>query len=317
MADLSVWTVDGDAPRRVDRSRVDLEKDLEDWIAADASLLAGGITIVGRQVQLDGGALDLLAFDGQDRWVVIEIKRGRLYRDALAQALDYSSSIAALGADELRAKLQSDLAQFGDPEELSRNVQRLLKDEGERREVAVLLVGVGVDSGLERIADFLGSLGVSVRVVSFEVFEPDGGPRLLIREVTEEQDTPQPGPAYTVDALHQRAREAGVAEQFGRLVQMSENAGLAVRPYKVGVKIAHTADRRWRLVWANPRVGGIFIGVDPAVFARFFPKTEEEVTAALGLSDNWRDFTGADLDARLDQIQKFLSEKLPRPDEGD
>ena len=314
MADLSVWTVDGDAPRRVDRSGVDLEKDLEDWIAADASLLAGGITIVGRQVQLDGGALDLLAFDGQDRWVVIEIKRGRLYRDALAQALDYSSSIAALGADELRAKLQSDLVQFGDPEELSRNVQRLLKDEGERREVAVLLVGVGVDSGLERIADFLGSLGVSVRVVSFEVFEPDGGPRLLIREVTEEQDTPQPGPTYVIEALHQRALEAGVAAQFGRLVQMSEKAGLAVRPYKVGVKIAHTADRRWRLVWANPRDGGIFIGVDPAVFARFFPSlTEEAVTAAIGLSDNWRDFEGAELDARLDQIEAFLN-TLPSQD---
>ena len=195
MADLSVWTVDGDAPRRVDRSGVDLEKDLEDWIAADASLLAGGITIVGRQVQLDGGALDLLAFDGQDRWVVIEIKRGRLYRDALAQALDYSSSIAALGADELRAKLQSDLVQFGDPEELSRNVQRLLKDEGERREVAVLLVGVGVDSGLERIADFLGSLRrIGTRRQLRGVRAGRDGPRLLIREVTEEQDTPQPGP---------------------------------------------------------------------------------------------------------------------------
>ena len=155
---------------------------------------------------------------------------------------------------------------------------------------------------------------IGYRVVSFEVFEPDGGPRLLIREVTEEQDTPQPGPAYTVEALHQRALEAGVAAQFGRLVQMSEKAGLAVRPYKVGVKIAHTADRRWRLVWANPRGGGIFIGVDPAVFARFFPsRTEEEVTAAIGLSDNWRDFEGPELDTRLDQIEAFLK-KLPRPD---
>ena len=68
-------------------------------------------------------------------------------------------------------------------------------------------------------------------------------------------------------------------------------------------------------MWANPRDGGIFIGVDPAVFARFFPsETEEDVTAALGLSDNWRDFTGTDLDARLDQIEAFLK-TLPRQDE--
>ncbi|MXW36583.1 MAG: DUF91 domain-containing protein, partial [Chloroflexi bacterium] len=75
MADLGVWTVDGDAPKRVSRSGVGLERNLEDWIANDSSLLADGLTIVGRQVRLDGGPLDLLAIDWQDRWVVIELKR--------------------------------------------------------------------------------------------------------------------------------------------------------------------------------------------------------------------------------------------------
>ena len=99
--DVGLWSVEDDIPRRVSRGGVGLEKQLEDWIARDASLLADGLTIVGRQVHLDDGFLDLLAIDWRDRWVVIELKRERLYRDALAQALDYASSIARIGAAEL------------------------------------------------------------------------------------------------------------------------------------------------------------------------------------------------------------------------
>ena len=317
MADLGVWTVGGGKPQPLKRStQVDLEKDLEDWIVADPELLPGGLTIVGRQVWLDGGVLDLLAFDGQDRWVVVEIKRGRLYRSALAQAMDYSSSIAGLGASDLREKLQPGFAALGDVEKLSSNVQRLLEGEEARRDVDVLLVGVGVDPGLARIADHLAALGVSIRIVTFEAFELDGGPRLLIREVTEEQEDPQQPPAYTVEALYSRAGAAGSSEQFRRLVEMSEHAGLSVRPYKVGVKIAHATDLRWRLIWANPRNGGIFIGIEPASFARFFPSlTEEKVAAEIGLDDNWRDFAGAELESKLDRVEVFLK-TLPQPGDG-
>ena len=63
MADLGVWTVDGDEPQRVLRAHVDLERQLEDWIANDPTLLANGLTIAGRQVRLYGRQLDLLAIN--------------------------------------------------------------------------------------------------------------------------------------------------------------------------------------------------------------------------------------------------------------
>lgn len=315
MADLGVWAVGDDKPKPLQRrAQVDLEKDLESWIAADSALLPGGLTIVGRQVWLDSGALDLLAFDGQDRWVVVEIKRGRLYREALAQAMDYSSSIAGLDASDLRERLQPGLAALGDAEHLSQEVQRLLDGEEETRDVDVLLVGVGVDPSLERIdpsleriVGHLRNLGMSIGVVTFEAFELDGGPRLLIREVTEQQEEPPPPAVYTLDALHRRASEAGSAEEFRRFVDMCEHAGLSVRPYKVGVKIAHPADLRWRLIWANPRNSGLFIGIDPAAFARFYDSiTEERVVSEIGLAENWRDFAGSELDERLGRIERFF-----------
>ena len=53
----------------------------------------------------------------------------------------------------------------------------------------------------------------------------------------------------------------------------------------------------------------------PAQFAEFFPPlTEAEATTALGPYDPRAHFTGADLDARLDQIEAFLK-TLPRQDD--
>ena len=323
MTDLGMWTIDGDAPRRVRRAGVGLERHLEDWIANDCSLLADRLTVVGRQVRLEGGPLDLLAIDWQDRWVVIELKRERLYRDALVQALDYASSIATMDGDDLEALLGPRLATLGDPDALARTVRRQLDREDEGRDVAVVLAGVGVDTGLERIVAHLGGYGVPITIVSFDVFEPEGGPLLLIREVSEEQTRPSrrvQRPRRTVDEICALAVAAGVAEPFGRFLDMAQDAGLAVQPYRLAVMIAPAANRTRFLMYARPEPGGIVLSAGPAEFAEFFPPlTEEEATAAIGPYEHGRApyRAGAELDARLDQIEAFLT-ALPRPgDDGE
>ena len=321
MANLGMWTIDGDAPRRVARSGVGLERHLEDWIANDCSLIADDLTVVGRQVWLEGGPLDLLAIDRQDRWVVIELKRERLYRDALAQALDYTSSIATMDGDDLEALLGPRLATLGDPDALARRVRTQLDGEDEGRDVAVVLAGVGVDAGLERIVAHLGGYGVPITIVSFDAFRPPDGPLLLIREVTEEGTRPlrrAPGAHRSVDEIGALADEAGVAEPFDRFLEMARDAGLKVRPYRWAVMIAPPANRNRFLMYARPEAGGIVLSAGPAEFAEFFPPlTEDEATAAIGpYSSESLFLAGAELDARLDQIEAFLT-ALPRPgDDG-
>ena len=236
MAGLAVWCVDaqhGDAagPRKVDRSQIGQEKTFEDWIRRDVTLIAEGLTLVGRQVSIDDGRLDLLAIDSQDRWVVIEIKARLLESDALQQAIYYASSVARLSCDELYSKLESGLSELGDAGRLSARVKQQLASEEEQREIAVLLVGAGVHPGLERMNEFLGRFGIPISVVSFEVFKLDGGPQLLIREVIEEPTVPvHPPRRITVKAIRTWAAKEGVAEQFDRFVAMSKEAGLAVQP---------------------------------------------------------------------------------------
>ena len=76
MMNLAVWSVhvqDGEGtlqqpdPHRVERSQIELERHLEDWIANDSTLIAQGLTLVGRQVSIHDGRLDLLAIDSQDQ----------------------------------------------------------------------------------------------------------------------------------------------------------------------------------------------------------------------------------------------------------
>lgn len=314
MADLGVWTVDGTAPRRVNRSGVDLEKDLEDWIANDPSLLADRLTIVGRQVWVDGGPLDLLAIDLQDRWVVIELKRGRLYRTAITQALDYASSIARMDSEELEALLRPGLAKLGDAEELARTVRRQLEGEDGPREVAVLLAGLGVDAGLERIVAHLGGYGLPISIVTFEAFEVHDGPRLLIREVTEEDSRPQRR-RYSVEAIRQRAAAAGVDAQFDRFLAIVREVHLYPRPTSLAVTIAPPANRTRYLMYARPEAGVVVLSASPEAFAEFFPPlTPDEVSQRIGLPDKGQRLGGEALDARLDQIEAFLK-TLPRQDE--
>ena len=69
-------------------------------------------------------------------------------------------------------------------------MKQQLAGEPDEREIAVLLVGAGTHAGLERMNEFLARFGVPISVVSFEVFELEGGPRLLIREVVDEPTKP-------------------------------------------------------------------------------------------------------------------------------
>ena len=323
MKNLAVWRIGesgtppgGQAPllTPVERSHLGLEKHLEAWIAADAKLIGGGLTIVGQQVRLDDGRLDLLAIDARNRWVVIELKAGRLDSAALHQALYYASSLARLSADELCAKLEPGLKEFGDAGMLSARVRQLLDSEadGGAREIALALVGVGVTADLERMQEFLGRFQMSVDVVSFEVFELAGGPRLLIREVIDEHaDAPsRPRPERSVEAIRRRAAAEKVLEPFNRFVGMSEDAGLFVRPYTLSVMVTPAGHHGRFLMYATPRAGGIHINAGPDAFAEFFDVSEQEAVDALDPGNVDEFLTGEALDARIEQIRKFLTEKV-------
>src|SRR5439155_10273027 len=95
---IKTWQIIDGRLRLVDTSLAEHGRrepdDLEAWIASEPSILGSDIVLIGRQVGTRSGPLDLLGIDKTGNAVIIELKRDRLPRDVLAQAMDYASDVA-------------------------------------------------------------------------------------------------------------------------------------------------------------------------------------------------------------------------------
>lgn len=326
MTRLAVWSIgerDGGEPTspiRLGRTSIGLEKNLEDWIVEDVTIIGEGLTLVGRQVTIDDGRLDLLAIDSHDRWVVIEIKPGRLESSALNQALYYASSLALLDAERLVQKLKQNPASTALKQASSRRIESLLENDDAEREIAVMLVGVGIHPGLARMTEFLERFQVPIDIVSFEVFQPDNGPKLLVREALEATTEP-PKRKYTVEAIRHQAEDAGVVEPFDRFICMSKQAGLAVQPQGASIRIAPPQNRTRYLMYVQPYTdnagSGLWISVGGTSFLEFFPEIDEREALAVRHEEVGAKFSGKKLEQRLEEIEQFLTKYFPRANADD
>jgi hypothetical protein len=127
--------------------------DLEPWIESNTDILGSGIVIIGRQTMSSSGPIDLLGIDRTGNVVIVEIKRDKLPREALAQAIDYASDAAAWNIEKLEEicleysgktleEIFAESFQDVDLENLNINdTQR------------IILVGFSVESALERMIE--------------------------------------------------------------------------------------------------------------------------------------------------------------------
>jgi hypothetical protein len=178
--ELGIWKI-GSKPEPVTFSGIDLEARLEKLLAQDLSLVGPRLMYLGRQVPTAFGKfIDLLAMDAEGELHVIELKRNRTAREAVAQLLDYACWVKNLSRDDI-AKIYAEknsgklLEQgFADAFETS------LPDEINQGQQFVL-VAAELDPSSERIINFLAdSYGVPINAVYFRYFK-DGPAEYLAR----------------------------------------------------------------------------------------------------------------------------------------
>jgi len=161
------------------------EELLEEVLTGAPDLLMPSLRLVGRQTETQGGPLDLLGVDEDGRLVVFELKRGRLTREAVAQAIDYASTLAALEAEDLCRHIEESsgkngietIADFG--QWYQNQFQRPVAEIGVPR---VTLVGLGVDEKAKRMVEFLAKCELDISLVTFHGFRQEGE-TLLARQV--------------------------------------------------------------------------------------------------------------------------------------
>jgi len=156
--------------------------DLEPWIASNPSIVGSDVSIIGRQVMSKSGAIDLLGIDRSGNLVVIELKRDKIPREALAQAIDYAADVADWGIDkiseitsEYRNKTLEDLFSDIFPEV---DVETLNVNNTQR----IILVGFSVESSLERMIEWLSDgFGVNINAVVLNYIKTANGDELLAK----------------------------------------------------------------------------------------------------------------------------------------
>ena len=144
--------------------------DLEQWIKSNSQILGEDIVVIGEQVQTSSGPLDFLGIDNNGNTVIVELKRDKLPREALAQAIDYASDVASWDVDRFREICQKYTSQ---------NLEDLLQERFEDitiEELAInqsqrlLLVGTAVEESLGRMIEWLSdsySLGINAVVLNY------------------------------------------------------------------------------------------------------------------------------------------------------
>ncbi len=309
MTHVGVWHITADGLDRLSACGVELEQQLENWIEQNPSLVRGDLTIVGKQLQTGAGPLDLLAIDPQGRWVVIEIKRGTLRRETIAQAVDYASCISCMPADELRRNVN----EYLDGRSIDKATRELLEDaidkeEGEARAVDIIVTGTRRHAGLDRMVDFLTSGGtLAITTVTLDVYEVGQGQRVLLRELTEADTASQPiKPSLTAEQVLSQADKLGTGDICRAIHKVAVSAGLHPRPYKRSIMYTPPQNRSRCLftVWAKRDHPALISKIG---FSEFFGIREDEVEQHLGAVDNW-DLHTADV-GRFEKGLQSLIEK--------
>jgi len=184
--EIRVWQIVDGALEIVTSSMVQEGRreveDLQRWIRSHPAILGEDLALIGEQIPTKTGLVDFLAIDRAGNLVVVELKRDRLPREVLAQALDYASDIAGWDADkvsEVCVKYAGQTVQdllnesFGDID-----LGDLIINKVQR----ILLVGFSIEEPLQRMIEWLSSTyGVSVNAVILNYIKTKSGDELIAR----------------------------------------------------------------------------------------------------------------------------------------
>ena len=146
-----------------------------------------------------GGRLDLLLITSTGRLILVEFKRNRGYRDAIAQLLDYASDIQSMGFEELMRLLGwehrtpeeffRELFGVGDEESINSFSLNLQKSLETPQEITMLLVSYSAGEDTKRIVSWLRRTGIDINIVEFDYFTDEHleiiVPRLVMADSSE------------------------------------------------------------------------------------------------------------------------------------
>lgn len=213
--EFGIWQIDEElrvGTRLELASRIQTEEMLEDVLVANPDMLMRGLTLVGRQVPVASGSIDLLGIDEDGRLVVFELKREKLTRSAVAQILDYCTYLETLSDSEIEILIAERSGRRGIRKIADFDEWYGSQAGDDMRPVRMVLIGLGIDTGALRMVDYLAARGIDIGLVTLHGYM-HGESMLLARQLRgadgDRVRTPvRPG----AGDLNRKASEHGVAD---------------------------------------------------------------------------------------------------------
>ncbi len=184
MEEIKVWQIVNGNLELIETSMAEAGRKetehLQEWIKKYPTILGEDILIIGEQVETkSGGRIDFLAIDRFGNTVIIELKRGEVPRDALAQAIDYASDIASWDADKL-SEVCMKFRKSSLEEYLNNNREDFIINRAQR----ILLVGFSVEESLHRMVEWLSdNYGVGINFIVLKYIKTKNGEEFIARTV--------------------------------------------------------------------------------------------------------------------------------------
>ncbi len=156
---------------------------LEDLSEGKIILLGSKITMPSRK------EADLICCDASGEIYIIELKRGKSPRKAIAQLLDYASSMSMLTTKEffklIRKKLDEIVNEFAldETENFKKNLQNSIKNPN------LLLVSYEIPDDIKRMAKFLRSKNILINCVEFDYYKDKNNNEIFVPKIIGFEET--------------------------------------------------------------------------------------------------------------------------------
>jgi len=180
--EVGIWRL-GNKVEQINFESMPTEKQLEDILAGNISILDPNLLLIGRQVSTAYGKyIDLLAMNASGELIVIELKRDETPREVVAQLLDYGSWVREL-EDEDIAEIFANYLQKHYPEQAMTSLDSAFCDRFGVKKMPeslnsgheLVVVASELDDSTERIVGYLADeYGVAINAMYFRFFKDNG-----------------------------------------------------------------------------------------------------------------------------------------------
>lgn len=332
--EIKIWQVErSERLLEINRSKLDYEKRIEDWLNEDISILSADLLIIGRQVETDYGKyIDLLCINSNGDLVIVELKKDKTPREVTAQVLDYGSWVKDLSHEKIRSIANLYLAKK------NTNVEEsfLQKFRQEIPEVlneshSMLIVASEIDESTERIIKYLSdTYGVNINVAQFQYFKSQNDQEFLARiflieqsEVEQKAQTKGAGkraPVPTSEELEEVAENNRVGELYRKLATGLERKFI-IKTRRTMLSFKGNLENSTKAIFnlvpeKSSATEGLYFQIYLLRFIDYTGLSEETVLSLLPANrKNWKYYEDADENysgfdgffANEEQVEKFLN----------